>query len=97
MPTSEANKIYFPSELWKKRHRELFYTDAFEVWDDIAAVSRTDAARKVWKENEYRLLQLMGSRQTTLPRKVSLHVNDPKAQTSGIASRLIPILVYVGE
>lgn len=84
------SKVYFPKELHSKRIGEEFY----EVWSNIKADSRSEAAYEVWRIYGNQLLEKMIPA-NKLGRKVSLHVDSPKAGVGGKLGRLIPVLVYV--
>jgi hypothetical protein len=86
------HKVYFPPEIQPK---EIGKED-FEQWV-VPAISRQEAAKKVWATHGNRLLGLMGPKKTKLPRKVSLFVSAPEAGVGGKAGRLSPIIVYEGE
>ena len=85
------SKDYFPKELWPK-NPELavagYYTTV-----KVKAVSRTDAAGKVWHMYGKNWLKFMGPKKASV-RKISLHVNDPAAGQGGATSRLTPIQVF---
>ena len=81
------HKAYFPDEIKPKGIGK----EDFEQWK-VKAGSRKEAAEKIWKEHGDRLLGLMNPHQGSLPRKVSLYVNDPK--TGAPPGRLQSILVH---
>ena len=87
--TVQISKSYFPKDLW---YNVEIGTDIFKTWK-IKAISRMDAAKKIWKKENEELLKIMIP-EGNLGRHVSLYVNDPDAPgNSGLASRLTPIRV----
>lgn len=83
-------KDYFP----KYKHPTGIGEEFFEVVQ-VEATSRTEAAKMAWELNCGRWLREMTEGySTTLGRKVSLHVNSPKAGVGGKIGRLTAILVY---
>lgn len=82
------SKYYFP-------YIETFH-DCYEVVR-VRASSRTEAAKKAWSENGARWLQKMKPNTSRLGRKVSLHVNEPRAGVGGLLGRLATITVYKEE
>lgn len=83
------HKTYFPEEI---RPKGIGKED-FEQWK-VTAISRQEAAEKIWAKHGKRLLDLMSPQDSRLPRKVSLYVSDPKTKTP--PGRLQSILVYKG-
>ena len=80
------HKAYFPPDITNK----LPGKEDFEQWN-VRAPSRQAAAESVWRDHGDRLSRLMQPSETKLPRKVSLHVSDPRTGTG--PGRLQPILV----
>ncbi len=86
--TVGVHKAYFPKELHPKGIGEEY----LEV-HKVAAKNRQEAADKVWAEHGERLLKMMLPA-NRLGRKVSLHVNEPRAGVGGKLGRLRPNLVH---
>ena len=90
--TVGISKSYFPKETWPAELTKGIAKEYFEVVN-ITATNRTEAAQKAWQDHGDRWLSLMGPPQASR-RKVSLHVNEPKAGVGGKLGRLVPIEVY---
>ncbi len=86
------HKSYFPKEMRPteigSEHQEVVV---------VRGDTRTEAAQTAWAAHGDRWLQMMGPRQTTLPRIVRLHTNEPKAGVGGLLGRLEPVKVHEGE
>jgi hypothetical protein len=82
-----VSNAYFPADMKQPLTEFAFLCKVY-------AISRVDAATKVWDKFGGEWLTLMPPKQTRV-RKISLHVDDPAAGATGLLGRLIPIEVYI--